>query len=74
MGLTRPGETHVGGSSAGSLAAAVVACGLQPDEVWAAVMNMAADCREKGVWGRLGSRLRQQVGVKHALPTTVWMK
>lgn len=45
IGMAKPGQTHVGGSSAGSLAAAVLSCGLSTDVVMAGVRRMAADCR-----------------------------
>ncbi|GAX82107.1 hypothetical protein CEUSTIGMA_g9535.t1 [Chlamydomonas eustigma] len=61
IGLVKAGGTHVGGSSAGSLAAAVIACGLSIKEVLPAVRAMMADCREKGVFRRLGPRLRSQL-------------
>ena len=62
MGMLQPGVTHVGGSSAGALAAAVVACELPIEAVLESVRNMMADCRERGVWRRLGPGLRAQVG------------
>lgn len=49
---------QVGGASAGSLAAAVVACDLDLDVVDEAVDEMTEECRRQGTWTRLGPCLR----------------
>ena len=52
---------HVGGASAGALAAAVVSCGLDLDEVDREVDAMSQECRSRGTWGRLGGCLRKRL-------------
>ncbi len=61
LGLVRPGRTHAGGSSAGSLAAAVVTSGVKLDEVVREVGLMMDDCRENGVLRRLGGCVKEKV-------------
>ena len=61
LGLARPGKTKVGGTSAGSLAATVLALGLDVDAVLPTVRAMMADMRENGVFKRLGPLMRETV-------------
>ena len=52
---------QVGGASAGSLAAAVVACSLDLNVVDRAVDEMTDECRKNGTWGKLGGCLREKL-------------
>jgi len=61
LSLVRPGITQVGGTSAGSLAAVILALGLDEDKVLASVRDMMADFREHGVYKRLGPGVRETV-------------
>ena len=61
LDLARPGETKVGGCSAGSLAATVLALGLDPAKVLETVRGMMASMREGGVFKRLGPLMLETV-------------
>ncbi|GFH28427.1 patatin [Haematococcus lacustris] len=53
-----PGAIKLAGASAGSLAIATYACGLDVDNATEALFAFAADCRAKGTRGRLGGLLQ----------------
>lgn len=57
-GALVPGVTPLAGASAGSLIAACVGTGLGREEVEAACLALADDCRTGGTFGRLGHVLR----------------
>ena len=61
LSLILPGRTHVGGTSAGSLAAVVLVLGLDEDKVLASMRDMMADFREHGVYKRLGPCMKETV-------------
>lgn len=61
LGLLRPGVTHVGGSSAGALAAAIVSCGIETVAVLDSIRALILDSRESGVYKRLGAMVREQL-------------
>lgn len=65
LSLAIPGCTHVGGTSAGSLAAVVMALGLDEDKVLASIRDMMADFRASGVYKRLGPRMKETVRMAH---------
>ncbi len=52
-----PKAMKMAGSSAGSLAIATYACGLDVDKATNALFELAANCRENGTRGRLGTRV-----------------
>eukprot|EP00197_Chlamydomonas_leiostraca_P004486 CAMPEP_0202860012 /NCGR_PEP_ID=MMETSP1391-20130828/1896_1 /ASSEMBLY_ACC=CAM_ASM_000867 /TAXON_ID=1034604 /ORGANISM="Chlamydomonas leiostraca, Strain SAG 11-49" /LENGTH=525 /DNA_ID=CAMNT_0049539131 /DNA_START=249 /DNA_END=1826 /DNA_ORIENTATION=+ len=53
-----PQALKMAGASAGSLAIATYACGLDVDKATQALFAFAADCRSNGTRGRLGGLLR----------------
>ncbi|KXZ42156.1 hypothetical protein GPECTOR_194g324 [Gonium pectorale] len=54
LGVLRPGgATPVAGSSAGSLIASSLACGLTPDEMYDSFVDSVRDCRANGSYRRL---------------------
>jgi predicted acylesterase/phospholipase RssA len=59
--LLKPGETHVGGCSAGSLAAVVATCAIPVDDVILCIREMMQDLRENGVYKRIGPIMKAQV-------------
>ncbi|GAX84111.1 hypothetical protein CEUSTIGMA_g11534.t1 [Chlamydomonas eustigma] len=61
LDLLIPGETHVGGCSAGSLAAVVATCGIPVNDVIACVREMMQDLRENGVYKRIGPIMKAQL-------------
>ncbi|KAF5828033.1 acyl transferase/acyl hydrolase/lysophospholipase [Dunaliella salina] len=71
LGIIKPGVTQVAGSSAGSLVAVGVSCGLDNDLLFECLLNAGKDC-ELGVKGRLGNALRKQL--EHVLPPDAHIK
>lgn len=59
LGVMRSGETPCAGSSAGSLVAALHACGKTPADGERILRDVLRDCREKGVVGRVGGVLER---------------
>lgn len=61
LGLLKPGITHVGGSSAGSLAAAIVSSGIPTEKALSSIRSFMVKMRGTGVYRKLGPSLRLAV-------------
>lgn len=59
IGVMRSEETPCAGASAGSLVAALHACGMSPEDGKRILSDVLADCRKNGVIGRVGGVLER---------------